>query len=513
MMLTQQNLAQEAHFVKPAEPPQAVAAPLHRSSSFMSEGGDGLVLAPSSPPPTVEPPRKRLKATPSWLEGASTLRSLLLGALPDKEILVDKWLAALSAPSVCITSLEDVRRLDHEDITGLPVPPLVKGVLRKTLDREISKAQEEAVVLHATLARKREFFMPLRDRNMQPALAGSKYFQGFKDYRLILTHEEIQAGVRIVARRLEAWCKGERIVLVAILKGAFMFLSDLCRALTRPYSVFFVEASSYKAGRSAGNLEINQGSDITGAKFRDATSGAPHKIVLIDELLDNGQTMQEMKQHFLQRLSATHTENDVLTVCLFSKQRERSFPQADVTGIPNLPDLWLVGYGLDDRGTKRGWTDLFAMPKVKIVETVDEDEVKKLLEKLDSAAVLTGPLVFAGFELGYREDKQRYRVSGVDVQGRQEQTRGPGSNEFRKADLEKLLGNVPLVKGKYEQELRFAFILEDVRLVPEDDIFTGDTQAYGSMRCSLRRQITVGARRFGVEGLGPLEPPSGGSSR
>jgi hypothetical protein len=223
--------------------------------------------------------------------------------------------------------------------------------------------------------------------------------------------------------------------------------------------------------------------------------------------------MQEMKQHFLQRLSSTHAENDVLTVCLFSKKRERNFPEADVTGIPNLPDLWLVGYGLDDRGTKRGWTDLFAMPKVKIVETVDEEEVKRLVSKLDSAAVLTGPLVFAGFELGYREDKQRYRVSGVDVQGRQEQTRCPGSNEFRKADLQKLLDNVPLVKGKYEQELRFAFILEDVHLVPEDDIFTGDQQAYGSLRCSLRRQITVGARRFGVEGLGPLETHSGGLSR
>merc|ERR1719337_36008 len=106
-----------------------------------------------------------------------------------------------------------------------------------------------------------------------------------------------------------------------------------------------------------------------------------------------------MKLHFLEKLKGSHTDADILTVCLFSKQRARTEPEADITGIPGLPDLWLVGYGLDDRGTKRGWTDLFAMPKVKIVETVDEDEVKRLLAKLDDAAVLTGPHVFANFEL------------------------------------------------------------------------------------------------------------------
>merc|ERR1712118_443596 len=125
--------------------------------------------------------------------------------------------------------------------------------------------------------------------------------------------------------------------------------------------------------------------ELPSAKFMDATTHAPHKIVLIDELLDNGKTMAEMKQHFLNNLSATHTENDILTVCLFSKQRERSWPEADITGIPNLPDLWLVGYGLDDRGTKRGWTELFAMPKVKIVDTIEKVEVDRLLACLDDS--------------------------------------------------------------------------------------------------------------------------------
>merc|ERR1719352_990987 len=123
-----------------------------------------------------------------------------------------------------------------------------------------------------------------------------------------------------------------------------------------------------------------------------------------------------MKMYFLNKLKATHTENDILTVCLFSKKRAREWPDADITGIPNLPDLWLVGYGLDDRGTKRGWTELFAVPKVKIVGSIEEQEVRRLLDALDDDAVLTGALVFAGFELQYK-NKCRYRVSGLDIQG------------------------------------------------------------------------------------------------
>merc|ERR1711862_260835 len=106
--------------------------------------------------------------------------------------------------------------------------------------------------------------------------------------------------------------------------------------------------------------------------------------------------MQEMKQYFLEKLSKTHTEDDIVTACLFSKQRERCYPDADITGITNVPDLWLVGYGLDDRGTKRGWTELFATPKVNIVATIDVAEVDALLAALDDDAVITKHHVFNG---------------------------------------------------------------------------------------------------------------------
>jgi len=204
------------------------------------------------------------------------------------------------------------------------------------------------------------------------------------------------------------------------------------------------------------------------------------------------------------KLSATHTDKDILTVCLFSKKRARDCPEADITGIADLPDLWLVGYGLDDRGCKRGWPELFAIPKVKIVETIEVHEVDNLLKQIDDSAVLHETYTFAGFDLQYHPQR-RYRVVGLDSLG---WTGGPVSTSespvptvITKADLKKTLDGVSIVKGKYEHELRFAFIQENMSLVPEDDIFSGNNVVYPDMRCRLRKQIQYSARRFGVEGL------------
>jgi len=432
----------------------------------------------------------------------SSLGLLLKAELPDKEAFISDWLTALAAPSVCIHSLEDVKRISSEDIASLPVPPMVRRLFRDIITKETTKHSDQQAVLKLTAARARAFLHTQTDKDQQRYVAGSKYFQDYKNYRLILTNEEIDAGVRIVAHRLETWCKGERIVLVGILKGAFVFLSDLCRVLTRPYSVQFVEASSYKDGREQGNMMVS--SDVSSSKFVDSTTKAPHKVVLIDELLDNGKTMQDMKLHFLDKLKDTHTENDILTVCLFSKQRAREWPEADITGIPNLPDLWLIGYGLDDRGTKRGWSELFAVPKVKILNSIDQQEVANLLNVLDDDGMLTAPHVFASFELPFK-NKCKYRVSGLDVQGGHERSmltlQGDETQVNSKAEILRALAGIKVVKGKYEHELHFAFIAEHQGLVREDEIFYGNNHVYAKMRCKLRSQIEDTAERCGVMGL------------
>jgi len=129
--------------------------------------------------------------------------------------------------------------------------------------------------------------------------SSSPYFAGVTQYKLILTKEEIDLGVLRVAKEIEQRFTGERIVICGILKGAFVFLTDLCRALKRPYSCYFVEASSYGGGQQQSD-SVELLSRIVPSKFEG------RKIVLVDELLDNGHTMHAMLQHLMTTLQVGH---------------------------------------------------------------------------------------------------------------------------------------------------------------------------------------------------------------
>mmetsp|Transcript_26549 Transcript_26549/g.32185 ORF Transcript_26549/g.32185 Transcript_26549/m.32185 type:complete len:277 (-) Transcript_26549:169-999(-) len=216
--------------------------------------------------------------------------------------------------------------------------------------------------------RAKEFLSTKTDRRGNKlADSKSEYFEGVSDYKLLLTKEEIEAGVAKVAAEIDQRFKGEQIVLCGILKGAFIFMTDLVKRLERPYSVYFVEASSYKGQKQSDAVELL--SMIVPSKFKG------RKIVLIDELLDNGHTMHTMVNHLMSELKVPRS--DIVTCVLFSKALPSRSPQyePDICGIPNLPNVWLVGYGLDDNGTKRGWTELFAKPKAPGIPKVDADKI------------------------------------------------------------------------------------------------------------------------------------------
>lgn len=98
-------------------------------------------------------------------------------------------------------------------------------------------------------------------------------------------------------------------------------------------------------------------------------------MILIDELLDKGHTMHTMAQHLMTTLKIPRTQ--ITTCCLFSKtvpDRPKEY-DADLCGLVNLPGVWLVGYGLDDLGTKRGWTELLAMPKAPGIPPTPDDVI------------------------------------------------------------------------------------------------------------------------------------------
>jgi len=186
-------------------------------------------------------------------------------------------------------------------------------------------------------------------------------------WRILLTAAEIERGVDALAEKVnERYASPSKpLVLVGILKGVYVLLADLSRRLRIPHSVYFLEASSY-SGQQRGAVEF-------------ATKIAPEKlrgrqILLLDELFDNGNTMATMRQALLDA-ELDLAPADICTCTLFIKQSDSALRKPDLVGLPQLPALWLVGYGLDDQGEKRGWPHLFACPKADGVPRVAEDAI------------------------------------------------------------------------------------------------------------------------------------------
>jgi hypoxanthine phosphoribosyltransferase len=145
---------------------------------------------------------------------------------------------------------------------------------------------------------------------------------------------EIAGKVAELALRIESDYRDLNPVLVCVLKGAFIFLSDLTRRLTIPHVVDFVRVSSYGSSTStSGNARL----------LLDATTDVQGRHVLIvEDILDTGLTLSFLLGHFAQKRPAS------LKVCalLHKPARSRVPVRPDYCGFV-VPDRFLVGYGLD----------------------------------------------------------------------------------------------------------------------------------------------------------------------
>jgi len=187
-------------------------------------------------------------------------------------------------------------------------------------------------------------------------------------WRLLLTEQELSSLADKVARQIEEKFKGQEIVLACILKGAVFFYVDLLRKLKIPYNCYFIEAQSYKEDQSQGDCEVL--SLLNPQKFKGK------KIILVDELYDNGKTLATVKKRLLANINIATKAEDIFTCVLLQKTKSASskYPSPDFVGLNDLPDIWVVGYGLDDSQEKRGWTHLFGVPR-KAGEKVEADEI------------------------------------------------------------------------------------------------------------------------------------------
>ncbi len=153
--------------------------------------------------------------------------------------------------------------------------------------------------------------------------------------QVLLDKETIARRVSELAAQISAdYTAADDLVLIGVLKGAFIFLADLARQLTVPHHVDFIALSSYNKGTSsfgAVRLIMDTRSSVTG-----------RHVLIVEDILDTGYTLD-----YLLRIFRARNPASLRTCVLLSKPaRRRVEVQVDYLGF-EIPDVWVVGYGLD----------------------------------------------------------------------------------------------------------------------------------------------------------------------
>jgi hypoxanthine phosphoribosyltransferase len=166
--------------------------------------------------------------------------------------------------------------------------------------------------------------------------------------RRIISRGRIRRRVKELAAQIRADYSGQRPVFVCILKGAFVFLADLVREVDLPLEMDFLAASSYGMGKtSKGQITVLK--DVT-------TDIAGRPVILVDDIIDSGLTLQHLRDHLASRRPAS------LRVCALLA-RERVLAAGTVIEYLGfaVPEGFVVGYGIDYAEQHRGLPDIYVI--------------------------------------------------------------------------------------------------------------------------------------------------------
>jgi hypoxanthine phosphoribosyltransferase len=167
---------------------------------------------------------------------------------------------------------------------------------------------------------------------------------------VLVSSEEIRTQVREIGRCITEDYRGEKLLLVGILRGAVVFLSDLMRHLRLACEIDFIEVSSYGADNSSSGVvrilkDLEE--DITG-----------RHVLIVEDIIDTGLSLSYLRRTLLARKPAS------LEICaLLSKPSRRQMDLAIKYVGFEVPDEFVVGYGIDFAGAYRNLPDIHSLKR------------------------------------------------------------------------------------------------------------------------------------------------------
>ncbi|EMI9089924.1 hypoxanthine phosphoribosyltransferase [Bacillus mobilis] len=150
----------------------------------------------------------------------------------------------------------------------------------------------------------------------------------------LISEEQLQEKVKELALQIERDFEGEEIIVIAVLKGSFVFAADLIRHIKNDVTIDFISASSYgNQTETTGKVKLLKDIDvnITGKN-----------VIVVEDIIDSGLTLHFLKDHFFM-----HKPKALKFCTLLDKPERRKVDlKAEYVGF-QIPDEFIVGYGID----------------------------------------------------------------------------------------------------------------------------------------------------------------------
>ena len=153
--------------------------------------------------------------------------------------------------------------------------------------------------------------------------------------KILVSEEEIKGIICRIANQINENYAGKKLLVCGILKGAFIFTSDLIRQIKIPLEITFIKASSY------GHSSVSAG-DVKVIEFSDLEAYNNFDILVVDDILDSGNTLNHLKKYLKDRGFAN------IDFCTLLDKPERREKEIYVKYIgKQIENEFVVGYGLD----------------------------------------------------------------------------------------------------------------------------------------------------------------------
>ena len=178
--------------------------------------------------------------------------------------------------------------------------------------------------------------------------------------RILLDEKQLHDGVDRLASEIDAHYGSDRpLTVIAVMTGSLVLFADLIRRLSMPQRVGVIQASSYRGGMKSGELTV-ESNMLIDVKNRD--------VLLVDDIFDTGKTLDRLTTMMVEDFGAKSAK----TAVLLHKQREHDVEMRPDFVAFEIPDEFVVGYGLDYLDMYRNLPYLGILEPAEIEATASE---------------------------------------------------------------------------------------------------------------------------------------------